>query len=354
MLAAAPLLSSAQAPPGAPPLPFDPKALQATLEAFDKVPDTPGTGKYPAIKETVASLPDHVVYRPADLSKLGREKLGVLAWGNGGCAADGAGARLHLEETASHGYLAIANGKILSGPGAPPHSAGGFPGGGPPPDGPPPGGTRPGVTLPGGPAAAGPAPGGPAPPFSIPPPATQAEGLRQAITWALAENTRAGSPYFGRINPNWVAISGWSCGGLQALEIAADRRVHTVIIHSSGIFNTGANAIPGMTITKAALKKLHTPILYILGGPKDIAYANGMDDFKQIDTVPVMVANLDVGHGGTFMEPNGGLEASVAVSWLDWQLKGNTQAAQRFVGPDCGLCKDPVWQVERKRIAPAR
>jgi dienelactone hydrolase len=336
ILTAAPLLSSAQAPPGAPPPPFDPKALQAALEAFEKVPDTAGTGKYPAIKETVASLPDHVIYRPADLSGLGREKLGVLAWGNGGCAADGAGARLHLEEIASHGYLAIANGKILTGPGSPPHSPGGFPGGGPPASG------------------AHPAAGGPTPPFSIPPPATQAEGLRQAINWALAENTRAGSPYFGRINPNWVAVSGWSCGGLQALEIAADPRVHTAIIHSSGIFNAGANAIPGMTITKAALKKLHTPILYILGGPKDIAYANGMDDFKQIDTVPVMVANLDVGHGGTFMEPNGGLEASVAVSWLDWQLKGNAQAAQRFVGPDCGLCKEPLWTVERKRIAPAR
>jgi hypothetical protein len=63
-----------------------------------------------------------------------------------------------------------------------------------------------------------------------------------------------------------------------------------------------------------------------------------------------MVASLDVGHGGTFMQPNGGLEASVAVSWLDWQLKGDAQAAKRFVGPDCGLCKDPQWKVQRKHM----
>jgi dienelactone hydrolase len=301
--------------PGPPPG-FNPAAMRAEMEAFNKMPDTVGTGKYPALKEEVASLPNHVIYRPADLSKLGPEKLGVLAWGNGGCSADGAGGRLHLAEIASHGYLAIANGRILSGPGAPPAAE-----------------------------PALPAPGG-----AIPPPATQAAGLRQAIDWALKENARAGSPYFGRINPRWVAVSGWSCGGLQALQVAADRRVHAVVIHSSGIFSSPASPIPGMNLDKSALTKLHTPVIYILGGPSDIAYANGEDDFKRIEHVPAMVASLDVGHGGTFMQPNGGLEASVAVSWLDWQLKGDAQAAKRFVGPDCGLCKDPQWKVQRKHM----
>ena len=37
---------------------------------------------------------------------------------------------------------------------------------------------------------------------------------------------------------------------------------------------------------------------YINGGEKDIAYANGMDPAR-IDKVPVAMANLDVGHGGT-------------------------------------------------------
>ena len=101
-----------QAPPNAPA--FDPVKMRAEIEAFNKKPDTVGTGKYPALKETVDSLPNHVIYRPADLSKLGKEKLGVLAWGNGGCSADGAGGRFHLAEIASHGYLAIASGTIQS------------------------------------------------------------------------------------------------------------------------------------------------------------------------------------------------------------------------------------------------
>jgi dienelactone hydrolase len=304
---------------------FDFAKMRAEQDAFNKKPDTAGTGKYPALKEMVSSLPNHVIYRPADLTKLGKEKLGVLAWGNGGCAADGAGGRFHLAEIASHGYLAIASGTIQSGPGAP---------------------------APAGPPPAPPELGPNGMPLHIPPPATKSELLTQAIDWALAENARAASPYFGRINPNWIAVSGWSCGGLQALEVAADPRVRTVLIHSSGVFADG-NPIPGVTITKAALQKLHTPIIYILGGPTDIAYPNGMDDFKRINSVPIFVANLDVGHGGTFMEANGGREASVAVSWLDWQLKGDASAAKRFVGADCGLCKDSQWKVDSKNLSAA-
>jgi dienelactone hydrolase len=229
-----------------------------------------------------------------------------------------------LTEIASHGYLAIANGKILSGPGAPER-------------------TTPPMTPP--PEAA------PGAPRSFPPPATKAEQLREAIDWALKENTRAGSPYFGRINPEWIAVSGWSCGGLQALQIAADPRVKAVIIHNSGVFPPGAmNSASGMDIGKAALKKLHTPVIYILGGPTDIAYANGTDDFKQIEHVPAYMANLDVGHGGTFIQPNGGRAAQVALSWLDWQLKGDKQAAKRFTGDDCGLCKEAEWKLERKNV----
>ena len=316
-LAGSMALHAQQPPPsGAPP--FDPVALERELADFNKKPDTRGTGPYPALKEEVASLPDHVIYRPADLSGLGRLKLGVLAWGNGGCSNDGAGARMHLAEIASHGYLVIANGRIRSGPGAPP-----------------------GLWQPPRPSATG----------SLPPPQTQAADLTQAIDWALRENKRPGGPYFRRIDPRQVAVSGWSCGGIQALQVAPDPRIKTVIIHNSGIFDPGKNRMPGMELGKEALQKIRTSIIYVLGGSTDIAYANGMDDFKRLEHVPAAVANLDVGHGGTFLQPNGGAAASVAVSWLDWQLRGDKAAAARFVGEHCGLCQDHSWTLERKNFA---
>src|SRR6187401_242055 len=94
----------------------DPAA--AHRERLHKIPDTVGTGKYPALKEETPSPPDHVVYRPADLEKFGARKLGVYIFGNGACSNDGASSRLHLLEIASHGYLAIAPGRIRTGPGA--------------------------------------------------------------------------------------------------------------------------------------------------------------------------------------------------------------------------------------------
>src|SRR5688572_24838750 len=176
----------------------DPAAAERQA-AINARPDTPGTGRFPARKEEVASLPRHVVYRPADLSALGNEKLGVVAWGNGGCSDDGASSRFHLLEIASHGYLVIASGRILSGPGAAPAEPR------PPAE---PGAPRVARTLP--------------------------TDLTDAIDWALAENERRSSPYYGLIDPSQVALSGWSCGGLQALRVAKDSRIKTVVMHNTG------------------------------------------------------------------------------------------------------------------------
>jgi hypothetical protein len=305
-------LVSGQAPPAPTP---EQEAARRLQEENNKLPDPPGTGRYAAMKEEVASLPKHVVYRPANLAALGSTKLGVVAWGNGGCSDDGASSRFHLLEVASHGYLVIASGSVFSGPGAPQQPA--------------------------------------AQPGQFPPRArTLPTDLTAAIDWALAENARSGSPYFGRIDPQLVALSGWSCGGLQALTVAKDPRVRTVVMHNTGVLNGGPNrTIPGMDVTKEALANFHTPVIYILGGETDIAYPNGMDDYARLTHVPAAVANLPVGHGGTFQQPNGGEAASVAVSWLDWQLRGDATAAQRFVGADCGLCRDSRWTYESKNLA---
>ncbi len=280
----------------------------------DAIPDSPGTGPFAPLKVIDPGLPDQVVYRPADLAALGDTKLGLYVFGNGGCSNDGASARLHLLNIASHGYVAIAPGGIHNGPGktdAPPRPEG--------------------ASI-----------------ESYAP--TRPAQLSAAIDWALAENERPNSPYYGRIDPDQVAISGFSCGGIQALTIAADPRVKTVIVMNSGLFVEGETRMGAMVETKARLEDLHTPTLYVLGGPSDIAYANGMDDYQKIEHVPVAVASIDKGHGGTYWEPNGGAAAEVVVDWLDWQLRGSAEASQTFVGSGCGLCEDPSWEYQSKGL----
>ena len=98
----------------------------------------------------------------------------------------------------------------------------------------------------------------------------------------------------------------------------------------------------GIEATKAVLADLHFPTLYILGGPTDIAYANGMDDFARIDHVPVAVANIDKGHGGTYWEPNGGAAAQVVVHWLDWRLRGDKKAGDVRGSKVRAMCRSHV------------
>lgn len=274
-----------------------------------------GSGPFPAIFEEVPGLPDHVIYRPAELTALKTKKLPVYVWGNGGCSADGTSSKNHLLEIASHGYLAIAAGTI---PPARPAEATAAP--------------RPPQSPPGQLKAA-----------------TATSLLRDAIDWAAKENVRKGSPYYGRIATDRIAVSGWSCGGLQALNVASDPRVKTAVIMNSGFFKDGS-PIAGVDSDKATLAKLHTPTLYLLGGKSDIAYENGMDDFRQIDHVPAAVVNIPVGHGGTYMQPHGGVGAEVVTSWLNWQLKGDRKAAKRFTGENCGYCSDERFTIERKRL----
>ena len=242
-------------------------------------------------------------FRPQELGGFGRDnKLPVIVWGNGACANSPWEHINFLSEVASHGFLVIAIG---------PMPAEGERGGG----------------------------------------RSSSSQLTDAINWAIAQNNDISSQYYKKIDIEKISASGMSCGGLQTLEIAPDPRVTTAVICNSGILRNTNVGMPGMPdLNKDQLNKLHTPALYILGGESDIAYENGMDDFNRIDHVPVFVANLNVGHGGTYCHPHGGEFAKVAVGWYCWQLKGDLDAAKMFTGRPCGLSKVPGWKVDKKNI----
>ncbi len=279
-----------------------------------------GTGPFPALMEQDPGLPTHTVYRPKDLTKLQGQKLPIIAWGNGACANNGASFRNYLTEIASHGFLAIA-----IGPPQAPSAAG--------KQAPAPG---PGAAKQGG--------GGPA---------TKSTQLIDAINWAIAENGRRDSQYYGKLDVSKIAVMGQSCGGIQSLAVAEDSRIKLIGIWNSGILNMPlAAGAPAMEdVRKEQLEKLHSPIFYITGDKSDIAFENGMDDFKRITKVPAIHAYKDgVGHGGTYNQPNGGEFGKVAVAMLQWQFKNDQEAAKMFVGANCGLCQDPQWHVSKKGI----
>ena len=259
-----------------------------------------GTGAYKAIMKEEKGLPEHTVFVPQDLAPFSATKpLPVLVWGNGACANSPWEHMNFLNEIASQGYIVLATGII-------PMKDEWYKG-----------------------------------------PMSRTEQQIESIDWIIAQNADPASPYYQKIDVKNICVSGMSCGGLQTLFNCADKRIKALMICNSGLFNQqNANqAVGGMPMPpKEKLKEIHTPIIYILGGKEDIAYENGMDDFHRIDHVPAYAANFPVGHGGTYREPHGGEFTVVALAWLDWQLKGNQEAAKLFKNGDLKKRKD--WTLE--------
>ena len=315
-----------------------------------------GTGPYKAIMMEEATLTTHTIFRPQDLSKFGKKNLlPIIVWGNGGCANSPSGHINFLNEVASQGFLIVAIGpsnyqqQEAPRPGQTgdvPRMGGGMPGGmgGQRPQGAPQGGMGGGMPRMGGmgggmPQMGGGMGGG----MSMGDP----EGLKQALEWAIAQNADKNSPYYGKLDIDNIAAAGMSCGGLQALHMSDDARIKTILVMNSGYFGTDESE------DKASLAKLkQKSIIWILGGSTDIAWENGNDDFKRMaGTIPACLVSLDgIGHGGTYMQPNGGDYAKVAGAWLKWWLKGDKEASTMFTGSEPGVSKMAGWMIERKNI----
>ena len=276
----------------------------APVTVKSKVVEEGGTGPYKALMFEAPGMEVHTVFAPQDLSPFNEKNpLPVLVWGNGACSNSPWEHYKFLNEIASHGFLVVASGYIPMEDG-PYH------------------GQR-----------------------------STAEQQIEAVDWALAQNADKESPFHGRIDEDAIAAAGMSCGGLQTLQNCEDPRFKTLMIMNSGLFINPGIAMPGMPMpTKDKLQNIRVPVIYILGGEEDIAYANGMDDFYRLTKVPAFAANYPVGHGGTYGQPHGGDFTVPALAWLQWQLKGDEKAAEMFKGYPCGLALREGWTVEKNSL----
>ena len=264
-----------------------------------------GTGQFKAIMKEEPSLYAHTIFVPQDLTPFGQDNpLPVLVWGNGACNNSPFEHYKFLNEIASHGYIVVATGF--------------FPVEGSPYRG----------------------------------PMSTTQQQIESIDWIEQQNTDPNSAYYHKLDTKNICVAGMSCGGLQTLYNCADKRIKTLMICNSGLFNqmNAHQAVGGMPMPpKSKLAEIHSPIIYILGGKPDIAYENGMDDFHRIQHVPACAANLPVGHGGTYAQPHGGEFSVVALAWLNWQLKGDKTAAKMFKGKKPQLSLREGWTLEKNK-----
>jgi dienelactone hydrolase len=319
---AAPSTSAQNAPADRAAITWPPGYVEPNTPGLPYItPDTPaGTGPFKAIMASDPGAPEFVIYHPANLAALGTRTLPIVVWGNGSCSYIGNRFRYFLTEIASHGYLAVAGGPL--GPKE-----------------------RETITMASNnptPAVAAQLPTPPQQPRGLPGDPQQrrvtVDLLKQGITWAIAEHSRKGSRFFGKLDPNAVAVMGQSCGANLAANFGNDPRVKTV-----GVW-MGSNV--------DARERFRVPVLYISGNETyDIMYPRARADFEAISGVPIFHAWRDgLTHLGTFRQQNGGELGRIAVAWLEWQLRGDERAARMFKGADCTLCRDAAWHVQKKGI----
>ncbi len=236
------------------------------------------------------------VFRPSNPSAVGGT-LPVLAFGNGACAhTNNSEVTRALTFIASKGFVVVDIGSVNG-------SANGLPSGSPIP--------------------------------SL---------LTDAITWAEREQQRSASPLARRLDLTKVATAGHSCGGLEALVAAQDRRVSGVVSLNSGFFADGSFGYP-----RSELAKLHTPALFMDGGSSDIAYANNQANYDLVTVPAVLARQPQAGHGG-FISGNQTTDGmTTVVQFLDMVLNGN-QVARAYVLDPSGLAAKSPWTVASKNF----
>ena len=261
-----------------------------------KMVDNGGAGLFQAVAVKETGLSDFVIYHPKDMAQAiaCQGKLPLLIWGNGGCMDSSAPYEHMLTEIASHGYVVVAVGEMEDHPNSRKQNS------------------------------------------------TEASELRRGLEWMLEQNSTKGSDYYHKIDTRHIAAAGHSCGGAQVFFNATDHRLTTCIIMNAGMGDMNmAGAGP------ESVQKTHTPILYVTGGPTDVAYENAKKDYSRISHVPVVWADHAAsGHGGTYHMPYGGDYGRVVVDWLNWHLKNRTANADIFLGSD--LKGYTGWTVQSK------
>jgi hypothetical protein len=257
-----------------------------------------GSGPHDVVIETNSDngIKEGTIYRPADLG--GDEKYPIFVWGNGACSQNGFSNRAAMAEIASYGYFVVADG-TPNGSGSRPQDSNDVP--------------------------------------------SMGEPLIAYIDWAIDENGKSCSAYYQSLDTTKVASNGFSCGGLMAEGTAADPRITTWGITSSGMISAN----------QTFYNSIHSPVLIILGGPSDIAYENGLRDYDNISQgdQPVMLFSKDIGHGGDLGNANGDF-TQINLAWLNWWLKGDEGATGKgvLVGSGCSYCTDGAWETDSANI----
>jgi hypothetical protein len=165
--------------------------------------------------------------------------------------------------------------------------------------------------------------------------------FKASLDWIIAENARAASPLYGKLDTTKIAAGGHSIGSVNAFLFGSDPRLSTTIHVAGGSLDNVNN--PSAPTTGIGGKALIHPTAYICD--KNDTFAN--DTKAQADyaatTAPVFFTLLSGSdHIGVF---KAALPAIVA--WLRWQLAGEVERRSMFLDPSGEFCTGQYTSVSK-------
>jgi hypothetical protein len=163
---------------------------------------------------------------------------------------------------------------------------------------------------------------------------TGAEMLDGAM-WLIQENSRAGSPFFAKVETSRIGASGHSQGGAGAITVGANPIVSTTVPIEPGRI-------------RGAAKDLRGP-MFIIGGAADTVVVPDMLVLPRYMEATQIEAICGVLDGATHLEPlgDGGGMRGYATAWFRLHLMADRSAREVFHGPACEICTDSMWTVQR-------
>jgi hypothetical protein len=168
---------------------------------------------------------------------------------------------------------------------------------------------------------------------------------KAGIDWLVAENARAGSAYFGRLDPGRIGAAGHSQGGGATIAAGSDA--------------------PGPTGIKTTL-----PLMPLLSFERDRGVVSrqrapmfnvnaSMDDRDPTGMVARQIfdgargALIQATFRGVHEDAMNAAMHGPTVAWFRLQLMDDQTARPLFQPPgSCGLCQDAAWQQVRHKEGP--
>jgi Chlorophyllase enzyme len=176
--------------------------------------------------------------------------------------------------------------------------------------------------------------------------------MLKALDWALAQDTQAGSPLNGKIDPDHIGAFGHSQGGAGTCNAGLDPRVDTIVPLSGVPLNEDAGT--------GTVSKIKVPVFFVTTAD-EASGSTLIEDSFNAATAPAAYGVTTSGNHDEYTDvvddpgvpgltSNDAKNSRAGVAaWFDWQLKGKGAVRSLFVGASCGFCAGSTWNTIKSK-----